>query len=410
MARPRSLVFGGQDDSSQDYASWYNATVDNPFHYGSAVTADRFTDRRHELRILTTCMRQGQNVILLSPRRYGKTSLLKRAAEEVSQAGGRVGMANLIQCSSRKEVAEELTTAIARGPLGRVSAGLEELRRHLAELRPNLSVEAHGIRITLMPSTPESDWTEEIKASLRILSKVHKRNQPVSLVIDEFQRSAEIDPGLPGVFKAMVDELEQVSLVFAGSRRHLMEELTLGPGAPLLGVGQRLNLEPIPREEMAPFLIERAQAGGKRLSEDVAAHIYELAHGIPNHVQQIAFWAFAETGRTIGEPAVQHALEAILRVSAVDFSESFERLAPAQQRLIRALAREPAKDPYSRRFSGQLDVANPSVTRKALQRLEEMELIELGPDGWRVANPFFERWLVAGSALDWEGSSDDAES
>ena len=52
-------------------------------------------------------------------------------------------------------------------------------------------------------------------------------------------------------------------------------------------------------------------------------------------------------------------------------------------------------------------MANPSVTRKALQRLEEMELIELGPDGWRVANPFFERWLVAGSALDWDGAPED---
>lgn len=397
----------GEDDSFLDYALRYNADVDNPFHYGSAVTAERFTDRRQELRILTTCMRQGQNVILLSPRRYGKTSLLKRAAQDVSQAGGRVGMANLIQCSTRKEVAEELTTAIARGTLGRISAGLDELRRQLADLRPNLSVESNGVRITLMPSAPESDWTEEIKVALRILGKLRKRGQPVSLVIDEFQRSAEIDPGLPGIFKAMVDELEEVSLVFAGSRRHLMEELTLGPGAPLLGVGQRLNLEPIPKTEMVPFLIERAQAGGKRLSEEVAAYVYGLAHGIPNHVQQIAFWAFAETGRTIGKPAADRAVESILAVSGVDFSESLERLAPAQQRLLRALAREPAKDPYSRRFSGQLEVANPSVTRKALQRLEELELIELGPDGWRVANPFFERWLVAGSALDWVDTPED---
>ena len=376
--------------------------MDNPFHYGSAVTAERFTNRRQELRVLTTCMRQGQNVVLLSPRRYGKTSLLKRAADEVTRAGGRVGLANLIQCSSRKEVAEELTTAIARGPLGRLGARLDELRRYLADLRPNLSVETQGVRITLMPGAPESDWTEEIKASLRILSRLHKRSEPVSLVIDEFQRTAEIDPGLPGVFKAMVDELEEISLVFAGSRRHLMEELTIGPGAPLLGVGQRLNLGPIPKDEMVPFLVERAQAGGKQLSSDVAGRIYDLAHGIPNHVQQLAFWAFAEEGRAIDESSVQAGLDTILRVAAVDFSESFERLAPAQQRLLRALAREPAKDPYSRRFSGQLDVANPSVTRKALRRLEELELIELGPDGWRVANPFFERWLIFGSALDWE--------
>ena len=380
--------------------------MDNPFHYGSAVSAEHFTDRTEELRILTTSLLQGQNVILLSPRRYGKTSLLRRAAGEATDAGGRVGLANLIQCSTRKEVAEELTTAIARGPLGRLSARLDELRRQLAGLRPTLSIEAHGIKVSLMPLAPESDWTEEIRASLRILGRLYKRGQPVSLIIDEFQRSAEIDPGLPGVFKAMVDELEHVSLVFAGSRRHLMEELTAGPGAPLLGVGQRLNLGPIPADEMIPFLVERSRAGGKRLSEEVARHIYELAHGIPNHVQQLAFWAFTEGNRSIGDAEVERGLTTILSVSALDFAESYERLSGTQQRLIRALAREPTKDLYSRRFIERLDVANASVARKALQRLDEIELVELSPVGWRVANPFFERWLVLGTLLDWEQEPD----
>ncbi len=376
--------------------------MDNPFHYGSPVSAEHFTDRREELRILTTSLLQGQNLILLSPRRYGKTSLLKRAAAEATGAGGRVGLANLIQCSSRKEVAEELATAIARGPLGRLSARLDELLRNLAGLRPTLSVEVHGIKVSLMPLAPESDWTEEIKTALRILGRLYKRRQPVSLVIDEFQRSAEINTGLPGVFKAMVDELEHVSLVLAGSRRHVMEELTAGPGAPLLGVGQRLNLSPIPADEMVPFLVQRAQAGGKRLSEEVARHIYELAHGIPNHVQQLAFWAFTEANRRVGEVEVERAVRTILTVSALDFAEAYERLSSTQQRLLRALAQDPTKDLYSRRFIERIDVANASVARKALERLDRLELVELSSGGWRVVNPFLERWLVLGPGLDWE--------
>lgn len=393
--------------SDRDYAAAYNVVVDNPFQYGSAVSAERFTDRREELRVLTTCMRNGQNVILLSPRRYGKTSLLRRAAEKVIAAGGRVGTANLIQCSSRKEVAEELTTAIARGPLGRFSARLDELKRQLGDLRPTLSVESHGFRISLLPMTAETDWSEEIKSALRILGRLPKRGQPVALILDEFQQTAEIGPGLPGIFKAMVDELPQVSLVFAGSRRHLMEELTAGPGAPLLGVGQRVNLAPIPPQDMVPFLVERAQAGGKRLTEAVAARIYELAHGIPNHVQQLAFWSYDEAKRTINESDIENALASILRMSALDFAESLERLAASQQRLLRALAREPVKDLYSRRLIQRLDVANASVVQKAIQRLEEMELVEISPEGWRVANPFFERWLQLGSTLDWDVSADE---
>jgi hypothetical protein len=128
----------------------------------------------------------------------------------------------------------------------------------------------------------------------------------------------------------------------------------------------------------------------------VAGEIYDLAHGIPNHVQQTAFWAFAEAGKRIDAAAVERAVRGILGASATDFAESYEKLAPAQQRLLRALAREPSHEVYSRRFLEVMDVANASSTRKALLRLDELELIELGPDGWRVANPFFERWLALG--------------
>src|SRR6266851_2167509 len=281
------------DSADRRYAEWYNANVDNPFHYGSAVTAERFTDRETELRVLCTCLLQGQNAILLSPRRYGKSSLLKRAVDEVARRGARVGMANLIQCSNRREVAEELATAIARGPMGRIEARLEELRRLLAELRPSLSVEAHGVRVTLAPLRADSDWSEEIKASLRLLVKLRGKGA-VGLVIDEFQRVAEIDAGLPGLFKAMVDELEQVSLVLAGSRRHLMEELTQGPGAPLLGIGQRINLGPIVQTEMTSFLIQRAESANKRLDPPLAAASYDQDHGVLPYLQQSAFCALAE--------------------------------------------------------------------------------------------------------------------
>lgn len=383
-------------------ADLYSTAVDNPFHYGSAVTGERFTDRATELKVLVTCMTQGQNAVLLSPRRYGKTSLLKRAAELASEAGARVAMANLVQCSTRREVAEELATAIARSLASKLGAKLEELRKHLADLSPSFSIEAHGVRVSLTPQTQDSDWTDEIKSALRSLNRARAKRERVALVIDEFQRTVEINQGLPGIFKAMVDELEQVSLVFAGSRRHLMEELSNSPGAPLLGVGQRINLLPIPPEEMIPFLIERAKSGGKKLSRDVAAVIYERANGVPNHVQQLAFWTYAEAGKELDLEAVDRALATVLSLSVVDFTEAIDRVSPVQQRLLRSLAEKPAKDLFSRRFVVITGVSNPSGVGRALRRLEDLELIEFGPEGWRVANPFFARWLQSGSDAETE--------
>ena len=102
---------------------WHNGAgimplVANPFHYGSAVRGASFADRERELQALTGFMRNGINVILLSPRRYGKSSLALRAVETLQHEKARAARADLARCSaSRKEFAEVLATAVFRDAL-----------------------------------------------------------------------------------------------------------------------------------------------------------------------------------------------------------------------------------------------------------------------------------------------------
>lgn len=368
----------------------------NPFHYGSPVSGERFTDRAAELKALVTCMLKGQNAVVLSPRRYGKTSLLKRAVQDVRKAGGRGAMVNLIGCSSRRQVAQALASGIAHEAMGWLGGRAELVREQLARVRAGVTLEiGHaGVTVTLTPASATADWSEIIGDVLRMLVRLGARSHPVSLVIDEFQRVAEIDDGLAGVFKTLVDELERVSLVFAGSKRHLMEELSSGPGAPLLRVGTRISLAPIPQDLMTRFLVERTAAGKKDLDLDVAVTIYRLARGIPNDVQQLAFWAFEEPGRRITGAGVERALDRVVSLQAEDFAEGFDQLAPSQQRLLEVLARGPVLDVYSRQMLQLVDVANANAIRVALRRLSELELVERSPAGWRLMSVFFERWLL----------------
>lgn len=101
-------------------------------------------------------------------------------------------------------------------------------------------------------------------------------------------------------------------------------------------------------------------------------------------------------------------LATVLQLSIIDFTEAYEKVSPVQQRLLRALAEKPAKDLFSGRFVTITGVSNPSGVGRALRRLEDLELIELGPDGWRVANPFLARWLQAGSDAE-PNEGDEAE-
>jgi hypothetical protein len=369
----------------------------NPFEFSDPVTGDSFADRRAELQTLTARMLSGQNVVLISPRRYGKTSLIMNAQIRVRRRGGRTGLANLFWCRTRQDVAQELANAVVRGPLGWLRGRLEETRRVLASLPgASVSVEKDGYRVSLSPFQPKSDWTAELRHVMRLVRDAGSAEHPVSLVIDEFQKVAEIDPNLPGLFKSMTDlELRGVSLVLAGSRRHVMHELYTGPGAPLLGVGEIITLDLVPEADMVAFLRQRTGAAGKAMTDAAARMLFERARGVPAYVQRLAFEAFETETPAIDESVIERAVTTVLKRERQYFEVIYEDLAPNQRSLMRALAVEPARSITSREFLDRSGLRADSSAQRALQSLETSEKVELGPDGWQVTDPLFALWLSA---------------
>ena len=368
----------------------------NPFEYSDPVTGDSFADRRAELQTLTSRMLSGQNVVLISPRRYGKTSLIMNAQARVRRRGGRTGLANLFWCRNRQDVAQELANAVVRGPLGWLRGRVEETRRLLSALPgASLSVEKDGYRVSLSPFQAKTDWTSEIRHVMGLVREAGSAEHPASLVIDEFQKVAEIDAALPSLFKSLTDqELKGVSLVLAGSRRHVMHELHSGPGAPLLGVGEILTLDLVPEADMVAFLRHRAAAAGREITDSAARMLYAGARGVPAYVQRLAYEAFESEGAVIDDGAVERAVATVLKRERQYFEVIYEDLAPNQKAMVRALAVQPERSITSREFLDRSGLKADSSAQRALQSLDAAEKVELGPDGWQVTDPLFALWLA----------------
>jgi hypothetical protein len=370
----------------------------NPFVYGSpiaAASADAFADRTEELGILDGAFASGANVILLAPRRYGKTSLLNIAVARAIECGVRAGRATLADCTDLQDVCESLLHGILEGPARWRERGIDAVHELVGHLRPRIEISPDGtLRVGLDVSTGPDPWRRLLHDVLRVLDAVRAGGEPVVLVIDEFQRAYELDAAVPGVVKRLCDEMPGVSLVLSGSRRHLMERIS-GRGAPLARVGTRISLPKVPRAEMCDFLVRRAVDGGRMLGADVAERIHDLAAGVPNEVQQLASHAFDHaTGNRVRAADVDAALARIVRQGRFEYVAILRSLAPSQQRLLRQLARG---GPQPRVQTGlmvrNLRVSNPSAVRRALTALEEDDLVEQTPDGWEVSNPFLALWL-----------------
>jgi hypothetical protein len=341
-------------------------------------------------------MSEGIHVIVLSPRRYGKTSLVQSALRRFRARGGRAGYADLIRATSEHEVAAEILTATVNGVLRRPRRAARSLEEVISRLRvtPSVTVTTEGhVTFAFEPAVARRAWQQILDDALDLLADA-ARHGPVALALDEFQQVAEIGAGIGGAFKAAADRLANVSLVFAGSHQSVMERLTRTRGAPLYGMGEVLTLGIVPRAEIVEYLRRRARSAGKPLTKAGAELLFERAGGIPNDVQWLAHSAFEHaSGDAIDEQAIDTGLAAIVARQSSSFAERFEVLAPSQQRTLKALAESPVEHVYARSFLDRVGVANANAVRKALAALARAELVERGGGAWRLTNPFLRAWL-----------------
>lgn len=372
----------------------------NPFRYGAPVQAENFCDRSAELAALTERMLSGIHAFVLSPRRYGKTSLLLEALRAFRDQSGRGGYANLLLCSTADEVAAVVLTAVVREvlrPVGRARRGIEDVVRHL-RVAPTIGIGADGaVSLSFDPVTGAARWLDVLEDAIGLLEEVGER-QPAALVLDEFQQIAEVGPkGLGGTFKALADQARHASLVFSGSHLSVMERLTRGRGAPLLGMGETFHLDVVPEDDMVAHLVARARAGGKRLGEEPARELYRMTYGVPNDVQWLAHAAYEAAGaaKVIGVDDIRAGMASVVARQAGLFAERYEALSASQQRIVREMARRPVEKVYAKAFLDAVRVANANAVTTALRVLGEREMVRRDGARWQLVSPFFRAWLLA---------------
>jgi hypothetical protein len=373
-----------------------------PFRFGEIVDGEYFADRDAEVRSLGDAIRQALNVVLISPRRFGKTSLILRVVDQVTRDGVRVVYLDLLRTATKARLADQLATAIYRGlapaPLERAREGAATFFEHLS-LRPRVTLHPDGSVSFDFAAAPANVADRDLDQTLEQLLETlqHDRAHRVALVLDEFQEIVNLDPHLPALLRGVFQRQPDVTHIFLGSRQHLLRQVFTGSGEPLYRLAQPMPLGPIAAELFVPFIRERFAAGRSQISADAAAYLVELTGGHPNDTQELGHfvWSLAVAeSKPATRATVDRGLEHVLAAESARFTDLWESLSPPQRVVLQAVALEDGLRLFSEDARRRHQLGSASGVQRAVQRLVDREIVEAVTRGaYRVPDVFLEAWV-----------------
>jgi hypothetical protein len=376
--------------------------MENPFVYGEVVPLAAFVDRVDELKRLSGDLASGQKVFLISPRRYGKSSLIARALGALERRGVLAVQVTVSSYSSYLAFLEGYARAVVAATT-RWERAMAWMREALGAARPEVRLEPDSSgRARFAVSFPLARTDREIS---RLAVDVFQlparlaeaRGRRIAVALDEFQAVASFNGGsVEEALRASVQHQRQVGYVFAGSEPTLMERM-IGPKRPFYKAGPVMRLEKIPADEFGRFIESRFTRSGIRVEPGFAVAVLDLAGHLPYDVQRLAHevWddARAAGWRMVGLDHLHGTLRRLLTEQAIVFESVWERLTLAQRAVLRAVVLEDGRELLSADVRHRHRLGGPSTVQAALGALTREDVITRDGSRYVVVDSLLREWI-----------------
>jgi len=375
----------------------------NPFVYGEVVTATAFTDREEERARLARDLSEGQKVFLISPRRYGKSSLIRGVMKALAAEGILTVEVTVAASSSYVGFLEAYARALVTA-----DTPASGLRRWTSELlkgmRPDVRFDAEspgqGRFSVTFPTVRSARDTARLAAEVFALPAriAAARRQRLAIALDEFQAIASFDGGnVEHALRAAVQEQRAVGYVFAGSEPSLMERM-LTPRRPFYKAGPVVRLGKIDERLFAEFIDTRFAKSGIRTQDDLGAAIVELADNVPYDVQRLAHETWddvrAAGRKTAGLEDLHLTLGRLLDQQHTVFEEAWQRLTLSQRGVLRAIVLEEGRELLSAGVRQRHRLAAASSVQSALAALVREDIVMKDQGRYFVNDSLYREWLA----------------
>jgi hypothetical protein len=373
----------------------------NPLVYGEVVPVVAFVDRETELDRLTRDLLAGQKIFLISPRRYGKSSLVRQALRAAEHSGALTVEVTVSSYSSYVAFLEGYARALL-GVETRLDKARAWMREMLGSVRPEVRLEPDergGSQLALsFPSArSERDVSRLAQEVFALPGRIAEaRHRRLAVALDEFQAIGSFNGGsVEHALRAAVQHQRQVGYVFSGSEPSLMERM-LGRSRPFYKAGPVMRLQKIPADRFAEFIEARFRATRLRPAAGLGTAIVELAGNLPYDVQRLAHevWDDAQGGRTVGLDDLHQTLKRLLGEHEAIFEGTWQRLTLAQRATLRAAVLEEGRELLSGDVRSRYRLGGASTVQASLSALVREDILAREGAHYAVVDSLLREWVA----------------
>ncbi len=368
----------------------------NPFVINDYSGPELFCDREEETQLMIKYITNGHNMVLVSPRRIGKTDLISHLFHQESIQKEFITISvDIYSTKSFREFVIYLGNAITQALKPKGKAWINRFIGFLTSLKSQLTFDINGIPVWNIgigeSFTPDLTLDE-------IFQYLNSSDTPCLIAIDEFQQITKYKDAwkVEALLRTYIQHSGNTRFIFSGSHRHLMNEIFNSPSRPFYASTTILNLPLIPKDKYADFCIEQFKKGDKTLSPDAVDKVYQQFSGItaPMHRVMNLMYANTPAGNQCSTDQIEKAISEILKIQNDSYVSIRYQLSDTQYALLYSIAQEgEAKSIHSADFIRRHQLISSSSVLGASRVLLDRDLITHHLGIYTVNDPFFQLWL-----------------
>ena len=366
-----------------------------PFQFGTLATRDNFIDRIEDRATLKQLLYSHVNTMLVSPRRWGKSSLVKVAMTELQEEHKEVHVCYIdaFSISSEAEFYRVFASQVIACASSKIDRWIADAKKFLTGVVPQIVVndQVNNFMAFDLKYVPE----EQDKLTILQLPETLAKDKGINIIvcIDEFQQLALLPEykDMEGKMRTVWQQQELTTYCLYGSKRHMMMNIFNNSNSPFYRFGQVIFLQKIKKEDWVPFITSRFADTGKHISEALAGKICDTVKCHSWYLQQLCYFTWSFTKDEATEDICKRAFEQVLNINTPMFQSDTDSLSASQKELLKAICngeRQLTSEETKRKYN----LGNPNTISRNKRTLQDKDIIENEHDRWTFVDPVYEQW------------------